>query len=242
MIGAARFSSLREGDKEPGILVIAAHPDDEVLGCGGTIAKLSRECEVFIAILGEGITSRYQKREQANETQLEKLREKSREVRKLLGAKDVFFFGLPDNRFDELPLLEVVKRVESVIEKVKPSIIYTHHYGDLNIDHQITFRAVLTATRPIKGCTVKEIYAFEIPSSTEWGFQKLGGPFSPNVFVDVSDTIHLKLQAMRLYESEAREFPHPRSPEAIRAIAARWGSVCGLDYAEAFELIRSIRS
>lgn len=222
-------------------LVIVAHPDDEVLGCGGTISLLSRERAVHIVILGEGISARYARREEADRRALEHLQEDAREVASLLGAQSVEFEGLPDNRFDEVPLLEVVRRVERWVEALKPLALYTHHPGDLNIDHGITCRAVLTATRPMQGCPVHDLYAFEVPSSTEWAFQRVSPVFRPNVFVDVSATIETKIRAMQMYRSERRSFPHPRSPEALRAIARRWGSVAGVEYAEAFELIRSIR-
>ena len=120
-------------------------------------------------------------------------------------------------------------------------MVYTHHPGDLNIDHALTYRAALTATRPLAGSVVRELYSFEIASSTEWAFQSLTPAFRPNTFVDVSTTIEQKIRAMEAYESEVRTFPHPRSPEALRAIAHRWGSVMGAQYGEAFELIRAVR-
>lgn len=223
------------------ILVVAAHPDDEVLGCAGTISQLGREHEVHIAILGEGISSRQDARDKTLAAERERLQDEARTAGKLLHAASVTFAGLPDNRFDTVPLLDVVKHVEGWIERMKPRSIYTHHPGDLNIDHALTFRAVLTATRPMQGGSVKDLYAFEIPSSTEWAFQRMSPVFRPSVFVDISTTITTKVQAMQTYTTESRPFPHPRSPEALQAIARRWGSVVGLEYAEAFELIRSVR-
>lgn len=223
------------------ILIVAAHPDDEVLGCGGTIAKYAKEKQIYIAILGEGISSRYNKRKEVKREELLDLQKQSQKAGKLLGAKENFFFGFPDNQFDTIPFLEIVKKIEEVIKKIKPEIIYTHHSGDLNIDHRITFQAVLTATRPTKDCPVKEIYSFEVLSSTEWSFQKINGTFLPNVFEDISLTINKKFKAMQTYKTEIRKFPHPRSKEAILSIAKRWGSVIGLKCTEAFELIRSIK-
>jgi len=223
-------------------LIIAAHPDDEVLGCGGTIARLTNEMkDVFVAILGEGITSRYNKREQADVSALETLRNSSKSVSKLLGVKELFLYNLPDNRFDTIPLLDIVKIIEALIDKVKPSTVFTHHGGDLNIDHSIIHRATLTATRPICGQPVKKVYAYEVPSSTEWAFDQFSQVFRANVFIDIGTTLEKKIKAMELYESEVRPFPHPRSPEALRLLAKRWGSVVGLDAAEAFELIREVR-
>jgi LmbE family N-acetylglucosaminyl deacetylase len=223
-------------------LVIAAHPDDEVLGCGGTIARLAREGhEIYIAILGEGITSRYLQREHADLAKVEALQARSRQVAKLLGAKDVLMQNLPDNRFDTVPLLDIIKIVESLIARLSPEVVYTHHGSDLNLDHVMLHRAVLTATRPMENQSVREVFAFEVLSSTEWAFQQFEPNFHPSVFVDIGYTLDIKIQAMSYYETEVRSFPHPRSPEAIRAIAQRWGTVVGREAVEAFELIRSIR-
>lgn len=224
------------------VLVLAAHPDDEVLGCGGTIARRSRDGDdVHIAILGEGITSRFQNREEADLTELERLHERSREAGRIVGATQVSLFGLPDNRFDSIALLDIVKIIEGLIDGLEPSVVYTQHGGDLNIDHNLLYRATLTATRPMADCPVRELYAYEVASSTEWAFQKFEPAFRPNTFVDISETLESKIAAMEVYESEARAFPHPRSPEALRAQAQRWGSASGLHAAEAFELVRAVR-
>jgi LmbE family N-acetylglucosaminyl deacetylase len=224
------------------VLIIAAHPDDEVLGCGGTIARLTKEGhEAYCLFLGEGVTSRYSHQETEAKDELKQLKVKAEQTAKTLGIKEMFFKDLPDNRFDTVPLLDVVKMVETLINKLQPDTIYTHHGGDLNIDHRIVHQAVLTATRPLKGCPVKEIYAFEVPSSTDWAFQQLEPVFRPNVFVNITETLEIKVQATQLYESEARPFPHPRSPEALRAIAHRWGSMVGVEAAEVFQLIRFVR-
>jgi LmbE family N-acetylglucosaminyl deacetylase len=223
------------------VLVVAAHPDDEVLGCGATIARLVRDGhEVHIAILGQGITSRSSHPGDADPSLLATLQEDSREVAKLLGAREPRLYDLPDNRFDTVALLDVVKLVEELVEQIAPQAIYTHHAGDLNIDHRVAVQAVLAATRPVVGCPVKDVYACEVPSATEWSFGQLAA-FAPNVFVDISATIELKIRAMAMYASETRVFPHPRSEEALRANALRWGSTAGLDAAEPFQLIRSVR-
>ena len=224
------------------VLVVAAHPDDEVLGAGATIARLADEGEqVFLAILGEGITSRYERREQGDPALLAGLKTDSARAAERLGATDLFVYDLPDNRFDTVALLDVVKIVESLVERLSPETVYTHHSGDLNVDHAVIHRAVMTATRPVAGCPVRAVYAFEVPSSTDWAFGQLEPRFQPTVFVDVSATLDAKIEAMQLYESEARPFPHPRSPEALRALARVRGAASGLLAAEAFELVRSVR-
>lgn len=222
------------------ILVIAAHPDDEVLGCGGTMARLAKEGnQVYTAILGEGITSRDESRDRASRhTELANLKKHIQEANQVLGVKESFSFDLPDNRFDSVPLLDVVKIVEQVNAKIEPDIIFTHYQNDLNVDHGITYRAVLTATRPMKTESVKEIYAFEVLSSTEWNFPL---SFSPDCFFDITHTIDLKESAMAEYKSELRTYPHPRSLMGIRLQAEAWGMKTGLGFAEAFKTIRILR-
>lgn len=222
------------------ILAVAAHPDDEILGCGGTIARLVEEgYQSYTLILCEGITSRDEKRaRKKREKEIKRLREDAYKANRVIGVEDVFTHNFPDNRFDTVPLLSIVKVIEGIKNKIKPDIIYTHHRNDLNIDHRITYVAVLTACRPIKGETVKEIYSFEIPSSTEWAYPNT---FAPNVFMDIAESMNLKVAALNTYKSELRRFPHPRSEKSIKVIAAKWGCVAGLCYAEAFEAIRIIR-
>jgi LmbE family N-acetylglucosaminyl deacetylase len=223
------------------ILVVAAHPDDEVLGCGGTIARLAKQGHsVSINILGQGLTSRFKRPDQADSDELKALHDCSRRAGKLLGAKDVSLFDLPDNRFDTVPLLDVVKNIEDQVQRLQPEVVYTHHSGDLNIDHLISHRAVLTATRPTVGQPVKEIYGFEVPSSTEWAFSQFQPAFSPNFFVDITDTLDTKIEAMKLYKTETREFPHPRSAQALTALAQYRGSSVGMKAAEAFVLLRKL--
>ncbi|MBU0675238.1 MAG: PIG-L family deacetylase [Proteobacteria bacterium] len=223
------------------MLVIAAHPDDEVLGCGATMARYSREGhQISVAILGEGITSRYAERDQAGEDELNKLRACSERAAHLIGVHELLTYSFPDNRFDTVPLLDLVKTVEELVGRVKPATVFCHHGGDLNIDHTLVFRAVMTALRTIPGQSVKKLYTYEVPSSTEWSFQKMTPVFTPNTFFEVGETLETKLAAMQIYEGEAREFPHPRSAQALRAIAERWGSVAGVAAAEAFELIREV--
>lgn len=224
------------------ILVVAAHPDDEVLGCGATIAKhIAEGDEVHVAILGEGITSRYSKREEADPDELEVLHGLAHEVSDFLKFHSLSMFDLPDNRFDSVNLLDIVKIVEGLVRKIEPFRIYTHHSGDLNVDHQISARAVLTATRPTSSAMpVKEIYEFETPSSTEWAFQRVHPLFQPNTFVEISGYLEQKIKALEIYDSEVKPFPHPRSGQALTAIAQKWGSTVGQNACEAFQLIRKI--
>src|SRR3989344_2352837 len=216
-------------------LIIAAHPDDEVLGCGGTIARLSKEGNsVHILILGEGVTSRYDDPAKADVRELATLHKKAQDVGAFLGAKSVTLSKLPDNRFDTVALLDIIKIIEKKIAEIKPETVYTQHGGDLNIDHQCTFRAVLTATRPVAGSPVKKVYGYEVGSSTEWSFGEFAPVFRPQVFVDIGATLAKKTQAMAMYESEARAFPHPRSAEAIEALAKTRGSMAGVSPSGAF--------
>ena len=224
------------------VLVVAAHPDDELLGVGGTAAALSDAgCEVFALILGEGQTSRWQHREDAPQDLIGTLHAATLDAARVIGLEEVLFENFPDNRFDEVALLDIVKAVEQRIEEMGVQVVYTHHGGDLNIDHQRTFQAVLTATRPIGSDFVEELYAFETLSSTEWNLSDQANAFVPNVFCDIGRTIERKCEAMRCYSSELCDFPHPRSIEGIKALAKLRGSTAGIEYAEAFRLIRKIQ-
>ena len=223
------------------ILTIAAHPDDELLGLGGTIRKRVNDGDkADCLILGEGLTSRGNDREQVSKESLKELYFDTYQAAEYIGYDNLYFSKLPDNRFDSVDLLDIIKEIEKIIKKVQPDIVYTHHYGDLNIDHQRTFEAVITACRPVGVYGVKEIYAFETPSSTEWNFQYGDKTFKPNLFVDITETIEAKLNGMNCYDSEKRGHPHPRSLKALKTIAARWGTVVGSEYVEAFELIRKV--
>lgn len=224
------------------VLVIAAHPDDEALGCGGTMARLaSQGTEVHIVILANGLTSRPDFDGSQSEYALSIHHQRAERAGRLLGAASVKVLGFPDQKMDTLPLLEVTQALEREIERVLPDTIFTQHGGDLNMDHVITYRATLTATRPMAGRSVRRLYAYEVASSTEWSFQRFEPRFHPSVFFDIAGTLEAKIAAMQVYESETRAFPHPRSPEALRAAARRWGSVVGVEAAEAFELVREIR-
>ncbi|MGB3409631.1 MAG: PIG-L deacetylase family protein [Microthrixaceae bacterium] len=223
------------------VLVVAAHPDDETLGCGGYSAKLIRQGHaVNWLILGEGTTSRAADRTQVGSAELRSQSEDCLRAASIIGVGSVTQLELPDNRFDSLDLLDVAKLIESEIGAREPAIVITHHRGDLNVDHRMTHEAVLTATRPVPGSTVHTVLAFEVQSATEWRFNRQDA-FVPSVFVDISDTIDLKMSALEEYRSEMRQFPHPRSETAVRALATLRGSTVGVPAAEAFELVRAVR-
>ena len=218
------------------ILIIAAHPDDEVLGCFGTVARLIKEgYDAYTLILGEGKTSRDINNKKED---IELLNHEIFNANKTIGIKKVFIESFPDNRFDSVDLLDIIKVISKVKEEVKPDIIFTHYENDLNIDHQLTYEAVITASRPMQDECVKEIYSFEILSSTEWNYPL---SFSPDTFFDISDTINLKLNAMKEYNSELSQFPHPRSLDGIELSARYNGMRVGKEYVEAFKSIRVIK-
>lgn len=223
-------------------LVIAAHPDDEVLGCGGSIAKWSQKGnDVHILIMAEGATSRDVKRDpKMRDSELLHLKKMGQKSSVILGAKSIEFIDFPDNRMDSVEFLDIVKSIESHIKRVKPSVVVTHHLGDLNIDHQLIHKAVITACRPQPGSKIQKIISFEVSSSTDWQSTSNGIPFLPNYFEDVSEFIDLKLKALKVYKSEMRDWPHSRSIKAIKKLMQLRGSSVGLEAAEAFVLLRLI--
>lgn len=221
------------------ILIVAAHPDDEILGCGGTISRLVNEgVKAYTLILGEGITSRDENRNRdKRKEEIEELKQQIEKANELIGVSKIFSFDFPDNRFDSTPLLDIVKKIEEIKKQVKPDIVFTHFKNDPNIDHKKTYEAVITATRPIEDETVKTIYSFEVLSSTEWNYPTT---FSPNVFFDITKIIDKKIEAMKCYKNELHSFPHSRSIKSIRLNAKLGGSKIGTSYAEGFQLIRTI--
>lgn len=233
--------------KKKAIMVIVGHLDDEVFGCGGLIARCSSEdYQVHIMILGEGATSRTSTREQALKKAkvlkaLHGLEDSANQAAEILGAASVRFGGFPDNRFDSVALLDVIKQVEKAKNQINPSWLITHHPHDLNIDHRLTFQAVITAARPLPGETVKKIWCFETLSSTEYAVARPENSFAPNCFVDITgDPLKKTHEAILKYSSEMRPFPHPRSEEAVTAMAMLRGSQCGVNAAEAFWIARHI--
>ncbi|MBF0343317.1 MAG: PIG-L family deacetylase [Nitrospirae bacterium] len=216
-------------------LVIAAHPDDEILGCGGTINKLSQKgVESYVLILTGGAETRY-----AKEMELV-LKNNAIKANDLINTKEVFFENLPNQQLDTIPLLKMIETIEKYIGKIKPESVLTQHCGDLNKDHQLVYEATITAVRPLAGQVVKRLYSYFVPSSTEWNFVSEKNVFIPNVFVDISEEIETKINAMKCYESECRPYPHPRSPEAIKNYALYFGLTVGMHYVEPLRLIRDI--
>lgn len=218
------------------VLVVAAHTDDEAIGCGGTIARHVAEGDtVYAVFMADGVTARTN----STSEEIQQRQAAAESARVILGVKEYFYLGLPDNRMDSLPLLDIVQPLEKVIAKVQPHIIYTHHNGDLNIDHRLTHQAVVTACRPIPNSTIQEIHSFEVLSATEWNTPGLNS-FTPNVFIDISKHLETKRQALEAYSLEMRPEPHTRSITNIIRLAEFRGSTVGLNAAEAFGLVRKI--
>ncbi len=226
------------------IMVVVAHPDDELLGLGATLNKLINDYNVttHVVILGEGITSRSNERDvEMWKKELAMHRENVKNAQKAIGYHNTIIFDFPDNRFDTVALLDLIKVIEKEKAKFQPEVIFTHHGGDVNVDHQRTFEAVITACRPTQEEKAKTIITFETPSGTEWRSPTDPRHFLPNLFFSVSETnINAKIEGMESYEFERREYPHPRSPEALKIQAQRWGIMVGTKFAEAFCLVRAI--
>ena len=212
------------------VLVIAAHPDDELLGCGGTVAlHTRREDEVTSVIVCEGESLRYG---EGGVGQADHIRQAADK----LGVRDVRTLKFPDQRLDTVTLTDVIGALEPIVREIRPQIVYTQYGGDINRDHELLFKAMLVATRPTESC-IEAVYAFDTASSTEWAYPRT---FIPDVWVDISETLSAKLDAMACYESELRPYPHPRSLDALRNRAAAWGNQCCLEYAEVFMTVRRV--
>ena len=224
------------------ILIVVAHPDDEILGAGGAMARWSAEGHaVHTLILAEGATSRDDSRDrEAREGELEGLALCAENARAAVGAQSVELETFADNRMDGVDLLDVVKVVERHVEKRKPAIVVTHGRGDVNIDHTVVHEAVLAATRPQPGSCVKRLLFFEIMSSTEWRPPASQPGFAPDYFVDISRYLDAKLDALRAYAPEMRDYPHSRSIEALEHLARSRGACIGVEAAEAFTVGRII--
>jgi len=219
------------------VVVVAAHPDDEVLGCGGTIAAhVANGDRVFPIFLADGVTSRQADNADALVTARQGA---AKSAARALGCEPPRFLGFADNRLDEHPLLDVVQSLERELAPLDAEVIYTHHSGDLNVDHRVAHQAVLTACRPLPRSCLRTIRTFEVPSSTEWGAQADPG-FRPNCFVDISPFMGIKQLALACYGAELRPFPHPRSDKALEALSQWRGACVGMVAAEAFQVEREL--
>ena len=221
--------------KKGKILIVAAHPDDEILGCGGSIIKLKKNHEIKVIFLTNGVSGRINNKKKIIKRKKECLR-----LFNFLNLTQPIFFNFPDNQLDSVSLLKIVKKIEKVTRTYKPDTVITHYENCLNIDHRIAYQATITACRPLKRSTVSKILSFEIQSSTDWVLSK-NKNFQPNYFIDISSTIKKKIDAMNFYKSELREYPHSRSLKAIRSLASVRGVSAGLKYAEGFVLVRKIK-
>jgi LmbE family N-acetylglucosaminyl deacetylase len=224
------------------ILVVAAHPDDEVLGCGGTIARHAEAGDqVQVLIVAEGATSRLQQRDRSQASEeLSALVLAAQQAGVILGAQGVEVLDLPDNRLDSLDRLDLVKQIEERITRHQPQVVYVHHAGDVNVDHRRLHEAVITACRPTPGHPVRRLLSFEVASSTEWQPPGSAPAFQPNWFIDISAQWPRKREALAAYASEMRPWPHARSLEALEHLARWRGAQVGLDAAEAFCLLRQL--
>jgi LmbE family N-acetylglucosaminyl deacetylase len=229
------------------ILIVSAHPDDEIIGMGGTLKKLSKKNNVNVLFLADGITARKQsgftnsneydvteKQKKIMNIEIEKRKIHARDALKFLGIKNLKFLDLPDNELDLVPFLKIVKEIEKEIIKTKCDTIFTHHYNDLNIDHRFAYEASITAARPLKNSHIKSVISFEAISSSDW---RQPYSFKPNLFIDISKELPQKIKALEAYKNEIQKFPHPRSKEALKSSAKRWGSLYGYNAAEAFEIV-----
>jgi LmbE family N-acetylglucosaminyl deacetylase len=220
------------------VLVVAAHPDDEILGCGATMARHAAEGDrVTVLLMADGVGARNP--ENATVALAER-QGAARKANKILGVDEVTLLTYPDNRMDTAALLDIVQDMEKVIRQCTPEVVYTHHSGDVNIDHRLVSEAVVVACRSSPGFSVRQLLFFETASSTEWRPPVSGMSFAPNYFVNISSYLALKLQALEVYSEELRAFPHPRSKTAVAHLAAWRGATVGVEAAEAFELARAI--
>lgn len=225
------------------IFILAAHPDDEVLGCGGTMARYADEgAAINVVFLCDGVSSRGESGLDSApfRDEITARRAAAKAACEILGASVVSFGSFPDNRLDTVALLDVVKFVQPLLAQCLPDTVFTHHAGDLNVDHRLAHQAIVTACRPQPGGQVKTIASFEVASSTEWRLAGTASPFDPNWFIDISKWLDHKLRALDAYAAELRQWPHPRSRRAIEHLARWRGATAGVEAAEAFILGRQL--
>ena len=226
------------------IMIVAAHPDDELIGLGATMHKLVKEqgAIVHAIILGEGITSRSDTRDTEKWKEiLEAHHANMNAAGAHIGFASIRSYNFSDNRFDSHALLDIVKVVEKEKEEFKPDIIFTHNAGDLNVDHRYTFQAVMTATRPMADENVTTVITFETNSATDWQYANHPEQFHPNLYIEISEKdLQAKIDALSEYKFEIRDYPHPRSAKALRVLAEYRGYTSGCIMAEAFEIVRTI--
>lgn len=222
------------------VLVIAAHPDDEVMGLGGTIAKLSAQgVECHLLIVTDGSSSQYRDSDHLHEI-IEAKKQETKECSGLLGFKSIHYGELPDMKLDKTPHIVINQVIEKVIDELQPDTVFTHFWGDVNRDHQEVYKSSLVAVRPVMGQVVKEVYCYKVPSSTEWTPNKADTMFMPNYFVDIEKFAEQKYKAFACYSTELRDYPHPRSIQYLRETDKTAGLRVGLLSAEEFVLLRKL--
>jgi len=223
------------------ILAIVAHPDDEIIGVGGTLCKhIDAGDTVRVVILGDGKSSRKDKYEKLGNEKIEDLDNETKAALSELGITDFSKHFLPDNRFDSMEILDLVKIVSKYIRDFRPEIVYTHHFGDLNVDHKMCSEAVVISCRPNENESVKQILMFETLSSTEMAGYEINNAFSPNYFVRIEKQLDRKIKSLSYYKSELHDYPHPRSLESVKINAQLWGTKINSYAVEAFSLFRGI--
>lgn len=217
-------------------LIIAAHPDDEILGCGGLIPReIEKQNPCYVLVLTDGSAGRY------GQKKASRLKKSTSAAHQILGTTEIIVEQFPNQALETVPITAIAQCLEKHIQKICPTSVYTHHGGDLNHDHQIVYEASLVACRPFYGQKIRELYSYNVPSSTEWRCIEDDRPFIPNVFVDIGRWLDKKISAMKTYATEYKSYPHPRSAESLKAHANYWGLTVGMEYAEPFRLIRWLK-
>lgn len=224
------------------VLCVAAHPDDEILGVGGTLARhVAEGDDVRVCFLADGVGARHEREDDEVQEEIDQRRGRARKACDRIDVESTSFYSFPDNRLDTVPLLDLVKTIEDEIREHDPGVVYTHHYGDLNVDHEVACRATMTAARPLKDVEIHRILAFETLSATEWSVPAPNNAFQPQHFVNVANQLDTKLDALAVYEDELRDAPHPRTVDTVRRNARVWGAKAGIPAAEAFQLLREVK-